>query len=100
MSNLSPVMSAALAPYAPPSSEVHALATEYAIGLYRKALETFDWQYEFADTLDRWARGNNDLSNLRRMQRTLDPDGSIWLSYPGAHTLQAPKPVIRTGGEA
>ncbi len=97
MSNLSPVMAAALAPFAPRSSEVHALASEYAIGLYRKALEAFDWQFEFSDDHARWALGHNALSNLYRMQRTLDPDGSIWLSYAGAHTHGAPQPRIQGG---
>lgn len=95
-----PVMAAALAPFAPKSSNVHALASEYAVGLYRKALEKFNWQFEHAEEHAVWARGSNDLANLRRMQRDIDPDGSIWMSYPGAHTHGAPQPIVREGGAA
>lgn len=100
VNHLSPVMATALAPFAPPSSEVHAIAPKYAIGLYRKALASFDWQYDQADTQHRWANGHNDLANLYLLQRTLDPDGSIWLSYPGAHTDGAPQPRVQNGGAA
>jgi hypothetical protein len=42
----------------------------------------------------RWAAGVNALARLRKMQQQLDRDGSIWLSYPGAHTHGAPAPLI------
>jgi len=79
-----PIFQQALAPFAPPS-----LLTKY-----HQALQAFDWQFEFSDDHDVWARGTNALARLRRMQREVDPDGSIWRSYPQSRQHGAPQPVL------
>lgn len=84
MNNVHPILQQALAGVAPTSP-----LTEY-----HKALSAFDWQFEFADDHQRWASGNNSLSRLHRMQREIDADGAIWMSYPGAHKHGAPQPRV------
>ena len=61
---------------------------------YHTALRNFDWQFEFTDEHAKWAKGHNDLARLYAMQKDLDQDGTIWLSYPGSKTHGAPQPRI------
>lgn len=82
MHSINPVLQQALAPFAPPS-----LLTQY-----HQALQSFDWMFGFTDDHDVWARGSNALARLHRMQRKVDPDGSIWRSYPQSQQHGAPQP--------
>ena len=63
---------------------------------YHNALRNFDWQFEFSDEHAKWAKGHNNLMRLYAMQKELDIDGTIWLSYPGSKTHGAPQPRILT----
>lgn len=85
MTNVHPLLQAAIAPLAPasPLTEYHA------------ALKAFDWNYDFADSHERWAKGNNALARLRAMQREVDPTGEIWMSHPGAQGHGAPAPRVQ-----
>ena len=62
---------------------------------YSAALRSFDWQFEMADDHSRWAAGNNALARLHKMQRSIDPDGMIWMNTPGARGHGAPQPQIQ-----
>ena len=62
---------------------------------YVAALRSFDWQFQFSDDHTVWARGNNALARLHKMQRSIDPDGIIWMNTPGARGHGAPGPQIQ-----
>jgi hypothetical protein len=85
MTNVHPLFQAAIAPLAPPS----------ALTEYHAALQSFDWQYDFSDSHERWAKGNNALARLRAMQAVVDPTGEIWMAQPGAQGHGAPAPRIK-----
>ena len=70
MSNLNPVMTAALAFIAPP-------AEPQRIAEYRQALREHDWRHEFAEG-DARTRGRAQLERLRELQAELDPGYRIW----------------------
>jgi hypothetical protein len=84
MTNVHPLIQAAIAPMAPAS----------ALTEYHAALKSFDWNYDFSDDQQRWANGSNALARLRKMQAELDTTGEIWMSYPGAQGHGAPAPRV------
>ena len=68
--------------------------TQDRLTAYRKALNSFDWQYQFSDDHSRYLSGEKDLRKLRKMQRDLDPWGEAWMSTPGAKSHGAPRPEV------
>lgn len=77
MSNLNPVMAAALAGIAPPAESPR-------VAHYRLALQSHDWRHEFAEG-DARTRGRRDLEALRDEQQALDPDFRIWNEHCHPH---------------
>lgn len=90
MNNLHPIMQQALAPFAPRTE-----LTEY-----HAALSRFDWAFELSDDAERVARVRRDLAELLAMQRKVDQDGEIWMSYLPSGCFTAPRPAVWTDGEA
>lgn len=89
--NLHPIFARALAGWAPQDSEVRKLAA------YHDLLASFDWQYAYADEHARFKAGVKAHERLRCLQMDIDPDASIWMSYPGAQKHGAAQPVLRGG---
>lgn len=87
--NTHPAIAAALAQLAPPQSKAHILKA------YHDLLSTMDWQYQFSDDQAVWRKGVEQVKKARALQAEVDPDGSIWMSYSGAHMHGAPKPVVK-----
>lgn len=90
MQNLHPVMQQALAPFAPPT----------ALTEYHAALSRFDWGFELSDDARRVERTRDALIELLKMQREVDKDGSIWMSYLPHGCFTAPRPVLISEEEA
>ncbi|HTH08055.1 MAG TPA: hypothetical protein VMA55_00670 [Acidovorax sp.] len=68
------------------------------LAAYHDLLSSFDWQYNFADDHDhRWKRGQKAYERLLCLQMEVDPDASIWMSYPGAQQWGAAQPQLRGG---
>ncbi len=82
MEHIHQILQQALAPFSPPSD----------LARYHNLLSRMDWQYEFSDDHSVYIRGKKMLDELRELQKQVDPDGSIWISYPGAKKHGAPQP--------
>lgn len=101
MSALHPTIARALAPFAPPQSEVHKVAADAkALAHYRAMLADFDFQAEFSDDLSKARRARQILPTMRALQAEVDPDGAIWLGAmpkerDGSPLHGAPLPEVR-----
>jgi hypothetical protein len=73
MDSLHPTLAMALAPLAPPPATGDAQRDHYVALLKRH-----DWSHEHADDMRSFARGRAELSELRDLQRALDPDFVLW----------------------
>ena len=87
MNNMHPVMQQALAAFIPPAETKE--MTEY-----RAALRRFDWQFEFSEDNSIVCEGRNELEKLHKMQKELDPNGSIWKAVATeGHGI--PRPIVK-----
>ena len=46
--------------------------------MYVSLLKSHDWYYAMSDDHGVWRKGSDARMNLMNLQKTLDPDGSIW----------------------
>lgn len=67
------------------------------LAAYHDLLSSFDWQFNHTDDQSVWKRGQKAYERLICLQMDLDPDASIWMSYPGAQKWGAAQPVLRGG---
>lgn len=67
------------------------------LAAYHDLLSGFDWQFNHADEHARWKQGKAAHERLVKLQMDIDPDASIWMSYPGANKHGAAQPVLRGG---
>ena len=98
MSVLHPTMARALAPFAPPQSEVHQIAANdakaRALEHYRAALRDLDPQGEFIEDGAQWRSWRCSLEICRALQREVDPTGEVWFEILGCgHGV--PRPDVR-----
>lgn len=49
--------------------------------LYRSALRTHDWYYNFSDDHNVWRRGQQQRIDIDRMQKKVDQQYEIWNMY-------------------
>lgn len=48
---------------------------------YTDALRKFDWSFEFSDDHWHYRKCHHELAELRDLQKSVDPDGSLWNQY-------------------
>lgn len=61
---------------------------------YIRALQRFDWSFEFSDDGDYVRDTRAKFAELHKMQQLHDPDGSIWRTHqPAAHGV--PGPIVK-----
>lgn len=71
-----------------PTSPAAQAAALGEIAVYVQALKDHDWEYQFSDDHSVYQRGFNAYSNLKRMQRALDADATLWNAHcPPAYRL-------------
>lgn len=57
---------------------------------YVQLLQRHDWEFEHSDDHAAYQRGHNERSNLRLLQRELDPQHALWNQHaPAAHRVAA-----------
>lgn len=83
--NLHPIIHQALAGVMPASSRVDA---------YVKALQGFDWQFEWSDDHAYWRRQTDLLKFLRDEQRAIDADGALWRQHGNAAFMERLPPPV------
>jgi hypothetical protein len=58
------------------------------IAAYVQALKDHDWEYQFSDEHAVYQRGFNGYSNLKRVQKRIDAEGTLWNTVaPEAYRL-------------
>ena len=62
---------------------------------YKALLARMDWQFEFADTMQAFMAGKEQLARLRVLQPQVDPSGDEWRAASGAsHGVPQPTPAM------
>jgi hypothetical protein len=61
---------------------------------YVQLLKSHDWYYDYSDDHRVWRAGSAAYSQLRGMQKNLDPQGEIWNKYaPDDYKIKPPAPA-------
>jgi hypothetical protein len=94
MNAVHPVFAPFMAWFAPEDPEQEKAR---ALAAYHELLSTFDWQFNHAEEHAAWKRGQKAYERLLCLQMEVDPDASIWMSYPGAQQWGAAQPQLRGG---
>jgi hypothetical protein len=50
---------------------------------YKRALECFDWYYNYSDDYSVWASAQRRLDHMTAAQKKFDPDRTIWEEVRG-----------------
>lgn len=48
---------------------------------YRKALSFHDWTYMYSDDHRAYTKGREQMEEIQRAKKVLDPDGAIFAEY-------------------
>jgi hypothetical protein len=58
------------------------------IAAYVQALKDHDWEFSYTDDHSVYQRGHNSLAKIKRLQKLVDPDGTLWNTVaPDAYRL-------------
>ena len=58
------------------------------IAQYVQALKDHDWSFDYTDDNAVYQRGFNSLAKIKRLQKLIDPDGTLWNTVaPEAYRL-------------
>ncbi len=58
------------------------------IAQYVQALKDHDWEFSYTDDHSVYQRGHNSLAKIKRLQKQIDPDATLWnVTAPPAYRL-------------